>query len=153
MKALAGCTALFLLACGPSLAPEPVMTPQQRLQEQERLAYEAEQRRKDSGERGVWEEEEENTGFDEEGAKQELQRATLGAQTCGELTLSPVPQSNVKIEVTWSRDGYVRKVDVMPPFKDHDIEPCLVSAYKAVIVQPFSETDYQMSWEFELNSK
>lgn len=151
MKALGcGLTALIFVACGPNLAPDPVMTPQQRLQEQERLAYETEQERKKLGERGVWEEEDEQIGFDEEGAKQELQRASLGAQTCSEIAQSAVPKEKVKLGITWASGGHVRQVEVAPPFKGHEIEACLVAAYKSVIVQPFKEPEYRMNWELEL---
>ncbi len=142
--------------CGPSMDADRVMTPEERLQEQERLAYEQEQESRKSGAGDNFEyEEEEEKPFDEKHAQLELRRATLNAITCPETALEPkkLPKAEADINVLFSRDGSVKEVGVSPPFEGSPIEECLINAYKGVKVPPFKEEEKSVPWKADLTGK
>lgn len=133
-----------------------VMTPEERLQEQERLAYEQEQEsRKSGGNDNFQYEEEEEKAFDEKHANLELRRATLNAITCPETALEPkkLPKGEADITVLFTRDGSVKEVRVSPPFEGSPIEECLMNAYKGVKVPPFKEEEKSVPWKADLTGK
>jgi len=144
----------LVVACGPKLKTDRVMTPEERLQEQERLAYEAEleaQNNPQDSELDL-EEEDEVKSFDEGQAEMELRRATLSAVTCPDV-VEKAPKGTGEIAVTWSHDGTVRDASINSPFAGSPIEDCVLNAYKAVIVPPFKESEYTMNWKVDLSGK
>ena len=132
-----------------------VMTPDERLQEQERLAYESELEAQKSGGSDNFEyEEEEEKPFDERHASMELRRATLNAITCPDVVPDKkVPKAEADLNITFSRDGSVTEVSVSPPFADSPIEECLINAYKGVKVPPFKESERSVPWKADLTGK
>lgn len=144
------------VACGPSMDADRVMTPEERLMEQERLAYEQEQEAKKSGSNDNFQyEEEEEKPFDQKHAHLELRRATLNAVTCPETAVEPkkVPKGEADINVLFTRDGSVKEVSISPPFADSPIEECLINAYKGVKVPPFKEQEKSIPWKADLTGK
>jgi hypothetical protein len=142
--------------CGPSMEADRVLTPEERLQEQERLAYEQEQESRKSGGNDNFEyEEEEEKPFDEKHAQLELRRATLNAITCPETAVEPkkVPKAEADVNVVFTRDGSVKEVSVSPPFEGSPIEECLINAYKGVKVPPFKEEEKSVPWKADLTGK
>lgn len=145
------------VGCGPSMEADRVMTPEERLQEQERIAYEQEQAARKNGNNNddfVVPEEEEKP-FDEKHAQLELRRATLNAITCPETAVEPkkVPKGEADVNVLFSRDGAVKEVAVSPPFEDSPIEECIINAYKGVKVPPFKEEEKSVPWKADLTGK
>ncbi len=139
-----------LLACGPSFETDRVMTPEERLQEEERKAYEAElaaQKRGDDP--GMEVEEDETEQFDKKGAKMELQRASLSAETCPEVVEGQHPKAMADLSITFVSDGSVKDATISPPFEG-DLAECILTAYKAVIVKPFREPEATVAWQLDL---
>lgn len=133
------------------------MTPEERLQEQERLAYEQEQEAaKNPSEAPAYEPEpEEEKPFDERHAQLELRRATLNAITCPDVATDPkkVPKGEADLNITFVKDGSVKEVIVSPPFEDSPIEECIVNAYNGVKVPPFKEAEHSVPWKADLTGK
>lgn len=153
-------TALALVVsvgCGPSMEADRVMTPEERLQEQERLAYEQEleSRKSGGGDDNFQPQEEEEKPFDEKHAQLELRRATLNAVSCPETAVEPkkVPKGEADVNVLFSHDGSVKEVSVSPPFEGSIIEECLINAYKGVKVPPFKEEEKSIPWKADLTGK
>jgi len=144
------------VGCGPSMEADRVMTPEERLQEQERIAYEQEQESRKSGgnDNFVYEEEQEKP-FDERHAQLELRRATLNAITCPETAVEPkkVPKGEADINVSFTKDGSVKEVAVSPPFEGSPIEECIINAYKGIKVPPFREEEKSVPWKADLTGK
>jgi hypothetical protein len=150
---LAGSSAL---ACGPSLDADRVLTPDERLDEQERLAYEAEQKNKNSGGGSQVEltEEDETKAFDQKQAKMELRRASLSAVTCVDVVQDKgKPKGEGEVNITFSHDGSVKDASINPPFAGSALEECVLNAYRAVIVPPFKEQESNMTWKVDLTGK
>lgn len=130
---------------------ERVKTPEERLQEQERLQYEAELEAKKQGEDPEVEVEDDKEKFDKKGAKMELQRASLSAATCPKVVEGKHPAGTADFAITFRSDGSVKDATVAPPFEGALAE-CLLNAYKAVIVKPFSEEEITVPWQLELEA-
>lgn len=130
------------------------MTPEQRLREQEELAYKAEQKKKSHGDDGNYEvEEDEAEAFDKNQAEMELKRASLSAQTCGDVVESKDKKGVVDINIVFVSDGSVKEATIAAPYADGPISDCIRNAYEAVIVPPFKEQEYSMSWQLDLSGK
>ncbi len=147
-------TTLLVYACGPSLETDRVMTPEERLQEQERLAYEQEQEnRKNGDDPGIeLEDEEEIKAFDVKQAEMELRRATLSAVTCPDV-VEKAPKGAGEVTINFRSDGAVSEASINSPFSGSEIEACVLNAYRAVIVPPFKEAEYTMTWKVDLTGK
>lgn len=147
-------TSSLALACGPSYDTDRVMTPEERLQEQERLAYEAElESQKGGGASDLdLEEEEEIKTFDVKQAEMELRRATLSAVTCPDV-VEKAPKGVGEVTVNFRSDGAVGEASINSPFSGTPIEDCVLNAYRAVIVPPFKEANYTMTWKVDLSGK
>jgi hypothetical protein len=148
---------LSLASCGPSLEADRVMTPEERLQEQERLAYEQEQESaKNPDDVPAYEPEpEEEKPFDQRHAQLELRRATLNAITCPDVATEPkkVPKAEADLNIVFVKDGSVKEVVVSPPFEDSPIEECIVNAYNGVKVPPFKDAEHSVPWKADLTGK
>lgn len=134
-----------------------VMTPEERLQEQERLAYEQEQEAaKNPQDVPAYEPEpEEEKPFDQKHAQLELRRATLNAITCPEVATEPkkVPKGEADLNIVFVKDGSVKEVLLSPPFADSPIEECIINAYNGVKVPPFKESEHSVPWKADLTGK
>ena len=143
------------MGCGPSMDADRVLTPEERIQQEEMKAYEAEQAAKQRGDDpgvALEPEEDKTEAFDEEGAKMELQRASLSAVTCPDVAQGETPKAIADISITWGSDGSVKDATVSPPFEG-ELAECILTAYKAVIVKPFKEPSYTLSWQLDLTDK
>lgn len=141
------------LACGPSMEPERVMTPEERLQQEEQKAYEAELERKKRGDTSDIEIEPEQAElFDKKGAEMELKRASLSASTCPDVVEGKHPKGVAEVSITFASDGSVKSASVAPPF-DGDLKECILTAYQAVIIEPFREPEATVPWKLDLTGK
>jgi hypothetical protein len=154
LTAVSSIFAIGLIACGPSYEPDRVMTPEERLQEQERLAYEAELEQTKHGDDSEieLEDEDEVKAFDEKQAEMEVRRATLSAATCPE-TQPKAPKGTGEVTIVFVSDGTVRDATINSPFSGTPIEECVLMAYKSIIVPPFRESEHTMNWKVDLTGK
>lgn len=149
---LLGC---LVYACGPSYDAERVMTPEERIQEQERLAYEAEVAERNRGgdsDVELADPDDEVKSFDVQQGELEVRRATLSAMTCPE-TVQKAPKGVGEVTIVFKSDGSVRDATLNSPFAGSPVEECVLTAYRAVIVPPFRESEYTMTWKVDLTGK
>jgi hypothetical protein len=153
--ALAG-VALAALACGPSYDERSIKTADDRLKEQEALAYQEEQRARTKPEAsGAVVEEAEKPGvFDEKQADLELRRATRSAETCPDVvTDDKVPHGKTTVTLTFALDGSVAEATIPPPYEGTRIGDCALNAYQAIIVPPYSGERKVITWDVNLEKK
>lgn len=144
------------MGCGPSLDADRILTPEERLDEQERLAYEAEQENKKKGGGSQIEltDEDDTKAFDEKQAKLELRRATLSAVTCVEVIEDKKkPKGEGELSIVFAKDGGVKEVTIAAPFAGSVLEECVLNAYRGVIVPPFKESEVTVPWKVDLTGK
>lgn len=145
--------ALKLAGCGGGYDSQ-IKTPEDRVAEQERLAYEEEQRRRNRPQTVAPPPEEERAGaFDRQQAELELKRATLSAETCSEVVVgSDVPYGDTSVTLTFANDGSVGEASIPPPFAGSRIAECVLNAYRAVIVPPYTGELEVMTWDVSLKA-
>ncbi|HKO91337.1 MAG TPA: hypothetical protein VJU61_09305 [Polyangiaceae bacterium] len=152
---LVGVPALFgalYLGCGPSYDDHTIKTADDRLKEQEQLAYEEEQRARSKPASTEAAPEAEKPGeFDEKQAELEFQRATRSAETCPEVVSGDnVPHGKTAVTVTFALDGSVASATIPPPFEDTRLGNCVLNAYQALIVPPYSGERKVITWDVNL---
>lgn len=148
-----GTLLLGLFACGPSYGGQDVKTPEEIVEEQERLAAEQEKNKTDYS--GPTEETdlEKKAKFDKKQTELELKRATRSAETCGAVVPEPGPSGTAKVTLTFANDGHVKEATVSAPFDGTEVGKCVVNAYKAVIVPRFEGPEERVDWEAEVAPK
>lgn len=146
--------ALATVACGPSYDDRSIKTADDRLREQEELAYQEELRSRTKPEAGSGEvvEEAEKPGvFDDKQADLELRRATRSAETCPEVVSGDkVPHGKTTVTITFALDGSVAEATIPPPYEGTRLGDCALNAYQAVIVPPYSGERKVISWDVNL---
>lgn len=147
--------AVAWVGCGPSLEPAGVMTPEERIREQERLAYEQELAASQRGmDPSIELDEEEDKPFDSVQAKLELRRASGSAHTCVDVVQAEnMPKGEADVTIVFGRDGGVRDVTLSAPFAGSPLEECVLNAYRAVIVPPFDQPEHTVSWRVDLTGE
>ncbi len=150
---LAGALVAGFLGCGPRYDESTIKTPQQRMLEQEELAYKEElEARERKDEPGAAVEIDKPGAFDEQQAELELKRATLSAETCPDVVGDPkMPTGNTTVTLTFAHDGSVSEVTIPPPFEGTRLGTCVLNAYKGLFVPPYTGEDQVMSWEVTLD--
>lgn len=131
-----------------------ILTPDERLAEEEKAAYEAEQaKKKRVAEEGepVLQEEPTAKPFDQKQAEMELTRATRSAESCTGVVTDSKERGEATVSIVFNNDGAVSKATVSPPFDGTPLGDCIVNAYKNVIVPPFDESSHAMPWELKLS--
>jgi hypothetical protein len=140
------------LAFGCGGPERTIMTPEERLAEEEQKAYEAEQaekkRRAEEGEPVP--EEPAAKAFDEKHAQMELKRATRNAESCTGVVADSKERGEATVNIVFTNDGSVSQVRVSAPFDGTRLGDCITNAYKAVLVPPFDGGDHPMSWDLTL---
>lgn len=142
----------WVAGCGPSYDEHTIKTPAERVREQEELAYREEQRaRAEPAAEGPVEEIEKVGGFDDKQADLELQRATRSAETCPEVvTGDKVPHGKTSVTVTFALDGAVAEATIPPPYEGSRLGDCVLNAYRAVIVPPYTGERKVITWDVNL---
>ena len=120
------------------------------MREQEELAYREEQRaRAEPAAEGPVEEVERVGGFDDKQA--DLQRATRSAEPCPEVvTGDKVPHGKTSVTVTFALDGAVAEATIPPPYEGSRLGDCVLNAYRAVIVPPYTGERKVITWDVSL---
>lgn len=148
---------LFVLgaACGPSMEPTPVKTPNEIVAEQERMAAkEGKNESDDGGDVDADEydsEEDEKKAFDERQAEIELKRAARSAATCGGVAEGG-PVGTAKVTLTFENEGHVKESSVSPPFAETPVGACVLRAMAAVIVPNFVGPPKTMEWDVNVTA-
>jgi hypothetical protein len=141
------------VACGPSYDEHTIKTADDRLKEQEELAYQEELRARNKPEATgeVVEETEKPGAFDDKQADLELKRATRSAETCPEVvTGDKVPHGKTTVTLTFALDGSVAEATIAPPFEGTRIGDCALNAYQAIIVPPYTGERKVITWDVNL---
>jgi hypothetical protein len=140
------------LGCGPSYDDHTIKTADDRMKEQEQLAYEEEQRaRAKPASTGEAPEAEKLGAFDEKQAEMEFQRATRSAETCPDVVAGDdVPHGKTAVTVTFALDGSVAAATIPPPFEGTRLGNCVLNAYQALIVPPYSGERKVITWDVNL---
>jgi hypothetical protein len=143
------------LACGPSYDDRTIKTADDRIKEQEELAYQEELRQRSKPATvGETVEEKERPGvFDERQAELEFQRATRSAETCPDVVTGDSPSGKTSVTVTFALDGSVASASIPPPFEDTRLGNCVLNAYQALIVPPYSGERKVITWDVSLEKK
>lgn len=141
------------MGCGPGYDESSIKTAEDRLKEQEQLAYEEELRNKNKpAATGVVEETERPGVFDEKQADLELKRATRSAETCPDVVMGDkVPRGKTSVTITFSLDGSVAEATIPPPYEGTRLGDCVLNAYQAVIVPPYSGERKVITWDVDLD--
>lgn len=145
-----------VVACGPSYDDRTIKTADDRIKEQEELAYQEELRQRNKPATGgaAVEEKEKVGAFDDRQAELEFQRATRSAETCPDVvTGDGGPSGKTSVTVTFALDGSVASATIPPPFEDTRLGNCVLNAYQALIVPPYSGERKVITWDVNLEKK
>jgi hypothetical protein len=140
------------MGCGPSYDDRTIKTADDRLKEQEELAYQEELKsRTKPAATGAADEAEKPGEFDDKQADLELKRATRSAETCPDVvTGDKVPHGKTSVTITFALDGSVAEATIPPPFEGTRLGDCALNAYQAVIVPPYSGQRKVITWDVNL---
>lgn len=147
---------LALAACAGSKGNSEVMTPEERLEEQLRIAEE--QRDVEDQNTSKYDESattaEEEAKFDEESAEHELKRAALNAVDCpntfGKDQLGDYSPGKATVTMIFENGGTVKNVEVSTPYSGTNVGDCIVRAMSTVHVEPFKGPEVPKTWELDL---
>ena len=145
-------------ACGPSYGGQDVKTSDEWIAEQEQIAMEEEQRRKERGDTEDYSDletdEEKREKFDRNHAEKELKRATRSAESCPGVVKDQegddAPRGSANVSITFQEDGTVSSVALSSPFDDTPVGNCIVNAYESVKVPPYAGGNQIIDWELEV---
>jgi len=145
---------LVVSGCGPSYDDRSIKTADERMKEQEELAYQEELRsRNKPAATGAALETEKLGEFDDKQADLELRRATRSAETCPEVvTGDKVPHGKTSVTLTFALDGSVAEATIPPPYEGTRLGDCVLNAYQAVIVPPYSGQRKVLTWDVNLEA-
>jgi hypothetical protein len=137
------------VACG-SDQRRRVKSPEERLQEQEELAYKKEltDLSQPKSEQPV----EKAAAFDDSGAETQLKQATISAQTCPEVVTEPgSPLGETSVTLTFSHDGSLSAISIPPPFEGTAMGTCAVNAFRNIKTPPYTGLQKVVTWPIKLS--
>jgi hypothetical protein len=145
----------WALACGPSYSGQDVKTPEEIVEEQEKLGAEQEQKSEKHQYAGpVGETElEQKKKWDKKQVELELKRAQRSAETCPTSVPESAPKGTGKVTLTFGNDGHVKSSSIDPPYAETDVGKCVLRAMDAVIVPSFVGPEETVSWEVDLTAE
>lgn len=149
----------LVVACGPSYESTGAKTPEQMLEEQERLAVEDEKRADDYD--NMVEAEETDTEkkekWDATQSELELKRAARSAETCPDTLPDEDKKSSPKgvatVTLVFNNEGHVKEASVAAPFADTPVGKCVLRAMGAVIVPDYVGPEETVTWDVDLTGK
>ncbi|HEY4156697.1 MAG TPA: hypothetical protein VGM29_01325 [Polyangiaceae bacterium] len=147
-----GFLAFAAMACGPTYGGQDVKTPEQLLEEQERLGDEQLNKEKTSGptEAVGSTEDEKKREWDVNQSTLEMKRAARSAETCPESVTEKAPKGKCPVSLTFANDGHVKEVTVGSPYTDGAVGKCVERAMKAVVVPAYTGSEHKLDWEIDL---
>lgn len=135
-------TAGLLVACGPSYT-QSVKTPEEMLDEQDKIALEQEKQSKDHANYAdtggdTTTDSEKAAMFDKKHTKMEVDRAVRSAITCPGVS-GEGPYGDAKVTLTFLNDGHVAadKTTISEPFGGTANGDCVLRAMNAIITKNF----------------
>ncbi len=142
------------LACGPSYGGQDAKTPEEVVDEQERLGAEQEKQAAEHPYTGpVGETDlEKKLKWDQKQAELELKRAQRSAETCPASVTEPAPKGTGKVTLTFGNDGHVKSSSIDPPYADTAVGKCALRAMGAVIVPSYEGAEETVTWELDLTA-
>ncbi len=146
-----------LTACGPSMSPDHVKSPDEQIADQEKKQMEAEKEGayKDTGTVDTKEiDEEQKKKFDQRQAELELKRQARSAETCpGAIGAADKeqPKGEGEVSLIFGNNGHVKSASIGPPFTDTKVGECALNAFKSAIVPPFVGPEQPMTWKVDLS--
>ncbi|HTM46349.1 MAG TPA: hypothetical protein VL137_15420 [Polyangiaceae bacterium] len=143
-----------MLGCsGSSGSTDHVLTPDERLNAEEKEAYQSEQAKKkrqaEEGEEPI-DETPAPKPFDQKHTEMELERATRNAESCTGVVTDSKERGATTVSLVFSNEGKVSQATIPPPFEGTRLGDCVLNAYKAVLVPPFDGSDHPMTWDLTL---
>lgn len=147
--------------CGPGSGGQDVKTPDQLIEEQDKLGMEDEKKKKARGVDESYSSEETDSEkkkqFDKKQTKMELQRATMSAESCPGVVYEQEgkehPRGDFKATITFQEDGTVKQITIPAPFDGKPVGDCVMQAYKHVIVPPYTGGEQIVDWDVSLKDK
>lgn len=147
---------LALAACAGSKGNSEVMTPEERLEEQLRMAEE--QREVEDQSNSNFDEAsttaEEESKFDEESAEHEMKRASLNAVDCPntfeKAQLGDYTPGKAEVNMIFTNEGNVKDVEVGAPYSGTPVGDCIVRAMSTVKIEPFKGDEVPKTRELEM---
>jgi hypothetical protein len=149
--------ALSAVACGGS-KKNAVMTPEERLEEQLRLAEEQRDLEESSTDQFNQSEtvDEEQAKFDEESANHEMKRAALNATDCPNTfekdQLGNYTPGKATVSLMFENTGSVKDVSVSAPYAETPVGDCIVRAMGTIAIEPFQGPEVPKTWDLELEA-
>lgn len=147
--------AWLCVGCGPSYNESTIKTAEDRMREQEELAYNDELAERNRQEEDTGEIEDDVGGFDEKHANLEFKQATLSAETCPEVAVADKkpPHGSTSVTVTFDRNGLVSDATIPPPFEGTQLGACVLNAFKRINVPPYRGDIHVITWDLKLRKR
>lgn len=145
----------LVVACGPSLEPDRVKTPDELIAEEEAKGEELLRNQRNSADyddaSAGETDEDKRRGWDAKQSDLEMHRAARSAQSCPDAVTEKVPKGRAAISVTFGNDGHVKSVTIADPYgEDTVVGKCVLRAMRAVIVPPYQGAEQTLNWEIDL---
>ena len=145
----------LLLACGPSMEPDRVKTPDELIAEEEAKGAEQLANQRDNSaydDAGSGEtDEDKRRGWDAKQGNIEMHRAANSAESCPESVTEKAPKGMANITVTFGNDGHVKTATIAEPYgEDTAVGKCVLRAMKGIIVPSFQGGEQTLNWEIDL---
>jgi hypothetical protein len=160
-----GLLALSLVACGPSYGGQDVKTPDQLLDEQEKLGDEQLKKEKTESEfrdTSGPTEDEKIREWDDKQSTLELKRAARSAETCPDSVTEvekdakgkPKPKQTegmAKVTMLFANDGHVKTTTAAPPYDENPVGKCVQRAMNAIVVPAYKGPEHTVEWQIDLS--
>jgi hypothetical protein len=154
MKRLALGISTLIVACGPSLEPDRVKTPDEIIAEQEALGGQqlaAQRNSDDYADTTEATEDEKRRQWDARQADLEMRRAARSAESCPESVTEKAPKGRAGVTLVFGNDGRVKSASVAEPYSEENaVGKCVLRAMKAVIVPAYEGSEHTVNWEVDL---
>jgi hypothetical protein len=140
------------VACGGGYAGDRAKTPEEIVQEEERLAEEDQRDRDAYGDvedGGEELEVDKKAKFDVRQSEMELKRASRSAATCPGTVEEKAPTESVVVTLTFANTGNVKGASLDEQYADTKIGQCVLRAMKAVIVPKYTGAEVEVPWKVE----
>jgi hypothetical protein len=167
-----GFLALVFVACA-SNQPDAVKTPDQLLEDQEKLGDEQlkkERNANDYADTSGSTEEEKKREWDDKQADLEMHRAAHSAETCpesvieGDKSIDPktgkppkgskatpkAKDTKADLTILFANDGHVKTLTVGAPYDANPVGKCVQRAINAVIVPAYQGPEHTLEWSIDL---
>jgi hypothetical protein len=148
--------ALVWASCGGiSEEGQGAKTPDEILEEQERLGAEQEKKSAENeytGEVGETDMEKKEK-WDAKQVDLEIKRAVRSAETCPGSVTEAAPKGSAKVSLTFGNDGHVKASSITAPYTDTAVGACVLRAMAAVIVPAYEGNEESIEVDVDLTGK